>query len=907
MQKCHDMVGIGFGPANIALAIAIEEARQDGTMPPFDARFLEAQVDPEWQGGMLLAGSDIQNHPARDLVTLRNPRSHYTFLNYLHLSGRLIEHLNLPGEFPLRSDYAAYVRWARGHFDDIVDYGQKVAAVSVTDHVGERVYAVSTAAGARYLARTLVVAPGRAPYVPAPFDSVPDRRVFHFSDYLYRIEALPEPPDTVVVIGGSQSAVEIMLDLSRRFPRSRIVNYVRSFGLRLKDTSPFSEEGFFPDFTRYYFEASRQSKAILDAYMRPTNYSSADGDVLSELYLHVYEQRLKGQQRVFVSGNRVVRSVDVRPGAVSLAVAEVHTGVVEQVDADVVVLATGFRDIGPGVHQERLPRFLDGIAEQVVFEDGYPRIAADYLVETPTAPPLLLNGLCETTHGIGDSGSFSLLSLRTAAIQHRLAAIASTVSASGARSTGGRGMTNQQAPEHALTWREPPVGTVVPGPVSRDFLDRQEVRESNARSYPRRLPIAVQRAAGALIEDVDGNVYLDFLSGAGVLSLGHNHPDVVAAVTRQLSIFTHGLDLPTPVKDKFTKLQLEMLPEPMRDRMKIHFCGPTGANAIEAAIKLCKIATDRGDIIAFQGGFHGSTTGAMSVTANREPRSQIRNSMPGVHFFPFSYCGRCPLGLRPDTCSTNCATYLERTLADPYGGVGTPAAVILELVQGEGGGIAATQEFVRRVRDVTRRADIPLVVDEVQTGCGRTGTWFAFEQYGIEPDVIVASKALSGVGLPVSILLYDQALDRWAPGAHIGTFRGNQLAFAAGVAALNVMRRDDVLGNVRVRGAELTEGLRRLAARTRWVAEVHATGLLLGIELVDPETGADATEFARAVQAAALRKGLILEVGGRHDCTLRLLPPLTVTEEQVDKALELLRLAFSEVESEFTPAALAHS
>ncbi|MGH3614277.1 MAG: FAD-dependent oxidoreductase [Pseudonocardia sp.] len=429
MQQCHDMVGIGFGPANIALAIAIEEAQQAGTMPPFDARFLEAQADPEWQGGMLLAGSDIQNHPARDLVTLRNPRSHYTFLNYLHLSGRLIEHLNLPGEFPLRSDYAAYVRWARGHFDRIVDYGQKAATVSVADHAGEQVYEVTTAVGDRYLARSLVVAPGREPYAPAPFDSVSDHRIFHVNDYLYRTEALPAPPDTVVVIGGSQSAVEIMLDLSRRFPRSRIVNYVRSFGLRLKDTSPFSEEGFHPDFTRYYFEASRQSKAVLDAYLRPTNYSSADGDVLGELYLHIYEQRLKGQQRVFVFGNRIVRSVDVRPDAVSLTVAEVHTGAVEQVDADVVVLATGFRDIGPGAHQQRLPQFLDGITEQMAFEDGYPRISVDYLVETPAVPPLFLNGLCETTHGIGDSGSFSLLSLRTAAIQRRLVAITGTVSA----------------------------------------------------------------------------------------------------------------------------------------------------------------------------------------------------------------------------------------------------------------------------------------------------------------------------------------------------------------------------------------------------------------------------------------------------------------------------------------------
>ncbi|CAM3591208.1 diaminobutyrate--2-oxoglutarate transaminase family protein [Kibdelosporangium persicum] len=458
-------------------------------------------------------------------------------------------------------------------------------------------------------------------------------------------------------------------------------------------------------------------------------------------------------------------------------------------------------------------------------------------------------------------------------------------------------MTAQQTLAPPLVWREPPVRTTVPGPNSQAFLDRQEVRESNARTYPRRLPIAVRRAAGTLIEDVDGNVYLDFLSGAGVLSLGHNHPDVVAAVTDQLSVFTHGLDLPTPIKDRFTELQLGMLPAAMRDRMKVHFCGPTGANGIEAAIKLCKIATGGGDIIAFQGGFHGSTTGAMSVTANQEPRARIRNGMPGVHFFPYSYCRRCPVGLSPDTCTTNCVTFLERTLSDPYGGLGTPAAVILELVQGEGGGVAATVDFVRRVREATRQAGIPLVVDEVQTGCGRTGTWFAFERYGIEPDVIVASKALSGIGLPVSILLYDRALDSWSPGAHIGTFRGNQLAFAAGVAALEVIRRDDVLGNVRARSAQLTEGLTRIASGNRWIADVRATGLLLAVEIVDPDSGQDVPDFARAVQLAALRRGLILEAGGRNDSTLRLLPPLTLTAQEADKALEVLELAFADANS----------
>ena len=243
-------------------------------------------------------------------------------------------------------------------------------------------------------------------------------------------------------------------------------------------------------------------------------------------------------------------------------------------------------------------------------------------------------------------------------------------------------------------------------------------------------------------------MFLDFLAGAGVLSLGHNHPEVVRAIQGQLGELVHGLDFPTPAKDEFTELLLAMLPGDLGSRFKLHFCGPTGANGVEAAIKLCKIATGRGDIVAFSGGFHGSTAGAMATSGNLGPKEPVRNGMPGVHFFPFSNCLRCPLGLRPDVCAPTARPTSSRCWNDPSGGIPKPAAVLLEPIQGEGGTIPARLEFVRRLRDITRRLDIPLIVDEVQTGCGAAGTWFAFEQYGIEPDVIVASKALSGAGLP---------------------------------------------------------------------------------------------------------------------------------------------------------------
>ncbi len=223
-----------------------------------------------------------------------------------------------------------------------------------------------------------------------------------------------------------------------------------------------------------------------------------------------------------------------------------------------------------------------------------------------------------------------------------------------------------------------------------------------------------------------------------------------------------------------------------------------------------------------------------------------------------------------------------------------PAAVIMEIVQGEGGAIPADLHFVRQVRSVTRRLGIPLIIDEVQTGCGRTGTWFAFEQYGIEPDVVVASKALSGMGMPAAVILYDEKLDVWAPGAHTGTFRGNQLAFAAGVEAIKVVRRDNVMGNVQERGKQLTARLQELRALTPYVADVRGLGLMLGMELADPETGVPATALAKAVQQGAVHRGLIVELGGREDCVVRMLPPLNVTAEQVDMAGDILAEALRE-------------
>ncbi|BFU46620.1 aspartate aminotransferase family protein [Krasilnikovia sp. MM14-A1004] len=448
----------------------------------------------------------------------------------------------------------------------------------------------------------------------------------------------------------------------------------------------------------------------------------------------------------------------------------------------------------------------------------------------------------------------------------------------------------------------PAVDLAEPGPLGRELLDHQSRTESNARTYPRRLPVAIGEASGSYITDVDGRRYIDFLTGAGVLALGHNHPDLITAVQGQLTKLTHGLDMPTPVREEFKRRQLGMLPESMRGAMKMHFCGPTGADGVEAAIKLCKKATGRGTVVAFQGSYHGSTHAAMSMTSETAPKDGLTNLLPGVHFAPYGYCHRCPLSLTPDTCVTNCAEFLANTLNDTHGGIQKPAAIIMELVQGEGGSIPAPVPFVRRIAEVARALDIPLIVDEVQTGCGRTGTWFSFEQYGIEPDVIVASKGLSGMGLPVSVIMYHERLDVWSPGSHIGTFRGNNLAFASANAYLDVVARDNLMAYVRERGAQLMAGLRQIQIDTTLVSDVRGRGLMLGMEMSGRGT-ASASEVASEFQREALRRGLIVEIGGREDCVVRLLPALNVPAGTVDEALAIMRDAARAVQDDLTAVA----
>ncbi|MEU8834103.1 diaminobutyrate--2-oxoglutarate transaminase family protein [Streptomyces sp900116325] len=442
---------------------------------------------------------------------------------------------------------------------------------------------------------------------------------------------------------------------------------------------------------------------------------------------------------------------------------------------------------------------------------------------------------------------------------------------------------------------------LAPPSVHEGILRRQSLRESAARTYARSLPIVPVRARGLTIEGADGRRYLDCLSGAGTLALGHNHPVVLEAIKNVIDSGAplHVLDLATPVKDAFTTELFATLPPQFADNARIQFCGPAGTDAVEAAFKLVRAATGRSGLLAFTGAYHGMTEGALAASGGAEDVRVTR--------LPFPQDYRCPFGIGGERGAEVAARWTESLLDDPKGGAPAPAGMILEPVQGEGGVNPAPDGWMRRMREITEVRSIPLIADEVQTGVGRTGAFWAVQHSGIVPDVMVLSKAIGG-SLPLAVIVYRSELDTWQPGAHAGTFRGNQLAMAAGTATLAYVRENRLAERAATLGARMLARLQALAIDHPCIGDVRGRGLMIGVELVDPEAempaggtggGPEAPPdpvLASAVQQECLRRGLIVELGGRHSAVVRLLPPLTLTDEQATAVLDRLADALAAAE-----------
>ena len=439
------------------------------------------------------------------------------------------------------------------------------------------------------------------------------------------------------------------------------------------------------------------------------------------------------------------------------------------------------------------------------------------------------------------------------------------------------------------------------------YITRQNSTESNARSYPRKFPFAIAKAKGSWVEDVEGNKYLDFLCGAGTLALGHNDDEVNQAMVEMLTnnLPLHTLDLTTPVKDTFVETLLGALPFGMGKDCKIQFCSPSGTDATDAAIKLCKTATGRSSVISFAGGYHGMGQGPLACMGNLHAKQAVTGLMPDVHSFPYPYAYRDPFGLGGEEGVKAACNFFERTLKDPESGITKPACVILEAIQGEGGVIPAPVEFLQCVRRVTKELDIPLIVDEIQCGMGRSGKLFAFEYADIVPDVILISKAIGG-SQPLAVVVYNKELDKWTPGAHAGTFRGNQLAMKAGTIVLNRVSKPEFLADVSRKGDLVRTKLRQLKEHVSIIGDVRGKGLMVGTEFVDPKASPDCIgslpssgEIAAKVQKLCFENGLIVEKGGRNGSVMRCLCALNITDEDLNKAYSIFEAAVIAVDKEY--------
>jgi diaminobutyrate-2-oxoglutarate transaminase len=418
--------------------------------------------------------------------------------------------------------------------------------------------------------------------------------------------------------------------------------------------------------------------------------------------------------------------------------------------------------------------------------------------------------------------------------------------------------------------------------ITQPDLSVFETLESEVRSYCRGWPTVFDRAQGSYMYDEDGHAYLDFFAGAGSLNYGHNNPVLKRALIDYIERdgVTHSLDMSTTAKRAFLETFQNIVLRPRDLAYKVMFPGPTGTNAVEAALKLARKVKGREAIVSFTNAFHGMSLGSLAVTGNAFKRAGA--GIPLVHGTPMPFDhyldGRVPDFL-----------WFERLLGDQGSGLNQPAAVIVETVQGEGGINVARAEWLRGLADLCRRRDMLLIVDDIQMGCGRTGAFFSFEEAGIVPDIVTVSKSISGYGLPLALTLFRPELDIWEPGEHNGTFRGNNPAFVTAAAALDTYWADGQMEKQTLaRGEQVEPALRAVCAEHPESApEYRGRGLVWGLEFADKTRAA-------TVASRAFELGLLIETSGPESEVVKLMPPLTVTPEELDEGLRTLARAVRE-------------
>ncbi len=434
----------------------------------------------------------------------------------------------------------------------------------------------------------------------------------------------------------------------------------------------------------------------------------------------------------------------------------------------------------------------------------------------------------------------------------------------------------------------------IPGPRARAVIERDEKVVSP--SYTRCYPLVVEKGAGAMVEDVDGNRFLDFNAGIAVVATGHCHPQVVEAIQKQAARLIHmsGTDFYYEELTALAEKLNEIAPGDVARRVSF---GNSGAEAMEGAIKLARYATRRDKIIAFFGSFHGRTMGALSLTSRRAvQRAGFGPLIPGVVHAPYPYCYRCPYGQKPESCAVECVKHIEDTLLKTICPAEETAAIVVEPVQGEGGYIVPPQKFFDELARVAKENGILLVFDEVQSGMGRTGKMFAAEHFDAVPDILSVAKGIAS-GMPVGATVARADLMTWPPGAHASTFGGNPVACAAALVTIELLQRE-LVDNAARMGAYLMERLRRWPARFSIVGDVRGLGLMIGVELVRDQASKEkvSSGLRDRVVELAFRRGLLIL--GAGDNVLRLCPPLIITRDQCDFALDTLEACLQQVIAE---------
>lgn len=407
--------------------------------------------------------------------------------------------------------------------------------------------------------------------------------------------------------------------------------------------------------------------------------------------------------------------------------------------------------------------------------------------------------------------------------------------------------------------------------------------ESEVQSYARSFPRVFNKAQGEYLYDTEGNQYLDFLAGAGTLNYGHNNPVFKKELLKYIEAdgITHGLDLHTKAKGNFLNTFNDMILKPRNMDYIVQFTGPTGANAVETAMKLARKIKQRETIISFTNGYHGVTLGALATTGNQHHRGGAGMLLTGVDTLPYD-------GYMGDDMDTT--AYLDKVLTDSSSGVDHPAAIILETVQGEGGITAASYAWLQNIEKICKKHDILLIVDDIQAGCGRTGTFFSFDEVGIQPDIITMSKSLSGYGLPFAMVLFKPEHDIWKPGEHNGTFRGNNLAFVTAEAAIKHYWSDDLFSKeVKRKGKYMYDHINKIIDQYgEGNFSSRGRGMFQGINCVSGDLASKITKLA-------FKNGLMIETSGADDHVIKFLCPLTISDQNLKKGMDILEDAIETV------------